>query len=62
MTNTRTEQGYAAWKEFPSHVAQARTQARGRIAARVIWRTTVESWAVPCVEWLNRLLTKKDAS
>lgn len=44
---TRTDQGYALWKEDPKAVAAARVQARGAIAAR---RLRAEAEAG--LEWL----------
>lgn len=55
---TRTEQGYALWKEDPKSVADARVQARGRIAGRTLKRELVEVWAVPVIEWLSKRIER----
>ena len=43
----------------PGRVRAARVQAEGRIGQRTLWRLLVESWAIPTVEWLNRILTRE---
>lgn len=55
---TRTEQGYAWWKEDPKRVREARIQAKGIIAQRELWRILVLSWVAPAVEWCSRRLTR----
>jgi len=50
---TRTQLGYALWKEDPKMIAEARIQAKGVIARRHLWRVLVESWAKPVVEWID---------
>lgn len=53
---TRTEQGYAMWKDDPAMVAAARVQAKGRIALRLLWRELFESWAAPLLDWVSERL------
>lgn len=55
------ERGYSAGELHnflygdASRVAELRVQARGRVAARHLWRELVESWAVPLVAWIAGL-------
>ena len=51
---TRTELGYAWWKEDPQTVAEARTQAKGLIARRKLREILVDSWALPAARWLEK--------
>jgi len=49
---TRTDEGYAFWKDQPKRVAAARVQAKGVIARRKLWQELVESWAAPVVNFM----------
>jgi hypothetical protein len=53
-TSTRTEMGYAFWKEDPQTVKEARIQAEGIIGARKIKAVYAEP-----IERLFNWLTKK---
>jgi len=53
--DTRTDQGHAFWKQDLKRVAEARIQAKGRIAQHTLWVLLVESWAVPVVAWLSNM-------
>ena len=55
---TRTEQGYAFWKEDPKTVHQARLIAASNIGLAQIRQALLWSWAEPLVDWLNNLLTR----
>lgn len=59
------ERGYSAGELHnflygdAGRVAELRVQARGRVAARHLWRELVESWAVPLVAWLAGRLARR---
>lgn len=55
---TRTDLGYAAWKDDRKAVAQARVQARGRIAARTIKSLLVDRWTTQVIGWLDSRITR----
>jgi hypothetical protein len=56
--STRTEQGYALWKDDPKSVAAARVQAKGIIGQRMI-RAEIDKLVIPVVDWLARVLDRK---
>lgn len=56
---TRTEEGYAWWKDDPKTVAAARIQAKGVIGRRELRRVLVESWALPTLRFLDRMTRRR---
>jgi len=55
---TRTELGYAAWKDFPSMVKRARAWAGLGIAVTKVEREFTEL-VTPFIGWLDDKLTRK---
>lgn len=56
--STRTEEGYAFWKENPDWVKAARVQAKCAIAQRRLKAELIRT-LVPLVDWLTSALTRQ---